>query len=97
MSPRRRGSIPDAERERLLAALGGTRAADDELRAAVLAARGADGSVREIAALIGKSTNTIQRWTRDSNTAGELSTAPAERHDRKGRRPGAVETNRRRQ
>ncbi|ORB76375.1 helix-turn-helix domain-containing protein [Mycobacterium timonense] len=35
------------------------------MRHAVRDARAAHGSVREIADLLGKSTNTIQRWTRD--------------------------------
>ncbi|MCV6988707.1 helix-turn-helix domain-containing protein [Mycobacterium timonense] len=69
MSPRPRGrppgSIPEPERSRLLSALRAADKANTALRHAVRDARAAHGSVREIADLLGKSTNTIQRWTRD--------------------------------
>ncbi|MBX9640892.1 MAG: helix-turn-helix domain-containing protein, partial [Mycobacteriaceae bacterium] len=42
----------------------GVAAAAAELQAAVLAARRAGGSVREIADELGKSTRTIQNWIR---------------------------------
>ncbi|AHZ95506.1 HTH DNA binding protein [Mycobacterium phage Zapner] len=36
-----------------------------KIRRAVVAAKAAGGSVREIAVLTGKSTNTIQRWLKE--------------------------------
>jgi transposase len=60
----KRGTTPEPERSQLLAAAARAGTAGDELRAAVQAARLAGGSVREIAALIGRSTNTVQRWLR---------------------------------
>ena len=60
-----RGLVPDPERVRLLAAVKGVEDADTELRAAVIAAHRAGGSVREIAKLIDRSTNTIWRWLQE--------------------------------
>ncbi|AWH14442.1 HTH DNA binding protein [Mycobacterium phage TChen] len=57
-----RGVVPEPERTQLLEAA----AAAAELPRAVRAANEAGGSVREIAALIGKSTNTIQRWLKEN-------------------------------
>jgi transposase len=54
--------IPSAERERLHAAATGVDDAAAELKAAVQAAWRAGGSVRAIAAELGKSTRTIQNW-----------------------------------
>ena len=62
MTAQRRGLIPDAERERIVAALESRGAAEVELRAAVVAGLLAGGSVREVAGVTGMSTNTIQRW-----------------------------------
>lgn len=56
--------IPVDQRERLRMADDGVAAAAAELQAAVLAARRAGGSVREIADELGKSTRTIQNWIR---------------------------------
>lgn len=61
----RRGVVPDVERERLLAALRQVDEANTELRDAVVAANKAGGSVREIAKVIGKTTQTVQRWLRE--------------------------------
>lgn len=66
MSPRRRGTIPEPERIRLLEAMTAIDLANTELRNAVLAARNAEGSVRSIAQLLNKSTNTIQRWAQEA-------------------------------
>lgn len=67
-----RGLTPEPQRSRLLAAAERVKKdaeqlteSEAELRRAVQEAREAGGSVREIAALIGRSTNTIQRWLRD--------------------------------
>ncbi|NKR61714.1 hypothetical protein GS907_24610 [Rhodococcus hoagii] len=65
MTPQKRGLIPDPERARIVAALAAREAAEAELRAAVVAGLLAGGSVREVAALTGMSTNTIQRWGRE--------------------------------
>lgn len=54
--------IPDPERVRILAAMRAREDAVAELRAAVVAGLLAGGSVRQVAALTGMSTNTIQRW-----------------------------------
>lgn len=59
---------PEPQRSHLLAVAASESAAGLELRAAVREAREAGGSVREIADLIGRSTNTIQRWLRESAT-----------------------------
>ncbi|XTP38376.1 helix-turn-helix domain-containing protein (plasmid) [Mycobacterium sp. TJFP1] len=61
-----RGEIPSSERERLHAAAGGVDAAAGELRAAVQSAWRAGGSVRAIAAELGKSTRTIQNWLEEA-------------------------------
>ena len=68
MSPRNRGTIPEPERTRLLAAAGALDHAETELRNAVQAARDANGSVREIAHLIGKSPTTIQAWAQQARS-----------------------------
>lgn len=61
-----RGITPEPERTRLLATMSRHECATDELRQAVVAAHKAGGSIRDIAALINKSTNTIQRWIREA-------------------------------
>jgi len=66
-----RGVIPPAERKRLRATERRLGEADTEMRAAVQAAHQAGGSIRSIAAEIGRSTRTIQNWLR---------TAPADPH-----------------
>lgn len=65
MSPRHRGTIPEPERTRLISAIQALDEAATELQNAVKAARDADGSVREIANLIGKSPTTIQSWSQE--------------------------------
>lgn len=62
----RRGITPEPQRSELLAAAEADDDAEAGLRRAVQAAHLAGGSVREIATLIGRSTNTIQRWLRAS-------------------------------
>ncbi|ACF34105.1 hypothetical protein BOOMER_43 [Mycobacterium phage Boomer] len=70
------GVVPEPERSQLLKATSAhekavreldrkRRQVDAVLRAAVRAASAAGGSVREIAVLTGKSTNTIQRWLKE--------------------------------
>lgn len=56
------GVIPPGERERLHAAAAGVDEAAAEMKAAVRAAWDAGGSVRVIAAELGKSPRTIQTW-----------------------------------
>lgn len=66
VSPQPRGAVP-AEQARRLERAGKARTkADTELRAAVADALAAGGSVREVAALAGISTNTVARWKRES-------------------------------
>lgn len=67
-----RGEIPPAERERLHTAASGVDAAAAELKAAVQAAWRAGGSVRTIAAELGKSTRTIQNWLEGVRRGGTL-------------------------
>ncbi|WP_186328981.1 hypothetical protein [Prescottella equi] len=67
MPTQKRGLIPDPERARILAALAARNAAEAELRAAVVANLLAGGSIREMAALTGMSTSTIQKWGRESS------------------------------
>lgn len=62
MTPQPRGVVPPATARRLKRAAESKRAADLELRAAVVAALRAGGSVREVAVLTQLSTNTVQRW-----------------------------------
>lgn len=64
VTPQRKGVVPDAEEQRVRAAVVGAEAAEKELRASVVAALIAGGSVREVARISGKSTNTIERWGR---------------------------------
>jgi hypothetical protein len=64
-----RGVIPAAEGARLRSAALAVTTADTELRAAVRAAWRAGGSVREIAAELGKSTRTIQDWLAGTSRA----------------------------
>lgn len=64
MTPQPRGIVPHAEQQRLLAALKGKAAADEELKEAVAAALRAGGSVREVAKIAGLSTRTVQDWGR---------------------------------
>ncbi|QBI97380.1 hypothetical protein SEA_FANCYPANTS_42 [Mycobacterium phage Fancypants] len=63
------GVVPEPERSNLLEALKEAERhrewADQIVRLAVRAAAAAGGSVREIAVLTGKSTNTIQRWLKE--------------------------------
>ncbi|AEK09137.1 HTH DNA binding protein [Mycobacterium phage Ibhubesi] len=66
------GTVPEPLRSELAEAaadLNGTLSQAEEktrrLRDRVLAASAAGGSVREIAVLTGKSTNTIQRWLKE--------------------------------
>ena len=70
MSPRPLGHVPEPETRRLLAALAAATEAEAELHAAVRAAFAAGGSVREIARVLAKSTNTIQAWTRGVDRTG---------------------------
>ncbi|WP_074322911.1 helix-turn-helix domain-containing protein [Mycobacteroides abscessus] len=60
----KRGETPEPQRSRLLAAATQADSATEDLRDAVREAKDAGGSVREIAALINRSTNTVQRWLR---------------------------------
>lgn len=71
VAPQKRGVIPDDLQRRLLAARAGQEAAEAEFRAAVVAALLADGSVREVAALTGLSTNTVNRWGKDGGWPSE--------------------------
>ena len=65
MSPRPK-QPPAGEVAELLRAAGEQRvAADAQLRAAVLAAVDAGGSIREVARLGQLSTHTVQQWLRD--------------------------------
>lgn len=69
-----RGVTPEPERSRLLAALAEYEANRRELKAAIIDAHSPPdgqqgGSVRDLAELTGRSTNTIQRWLKDG--AGE--------------------------
>lgn len=59
---RARGVTPPPERRRLQAATRKHETSRAELIAAVKAAKEVGGSIRDIAALTGRSTNTIQRW-----------------------------------
>lgn len=63
-----RGEIPDAERVSLQEKVEERDEARQELIAAVKAAKDAGGSIRDIAELTGRSTNTIQRWLREPHT-----------------------------
>lgn len=65
VAPQKRGLIPDAERARVLVAMTTAKDVDIELRAAVVTGVRAGGSIREMAALTGMSTATIQKWGRD--------------------------------
>lgn len=62
VSPRRRDYPSDKILERLRLAAEAKAAADDELRAAVIAASKAGGSIRVIAEVSQLSTRTIQNW-----------------------------------
>lgn len=62
----RRGVTPEPQRTQLLAAAEADESTEAELRRAVRAAHLAGGSVREIAELINKSTNTVQRWLKEA-------------------------------
>lgn len=64
VTPQHRGIISDDDQARIRAALEGRDAAEQELRAAVLAAVKRGASVRELGAFTGLSTNTISRWKR---------------------------------
>ncbi|WP_454231313.1 helix-turn-helix domain-containing protein [Mycolicibacterium fortuitum] len=54
--------VPEPQRSQLLAAAAAADGAQIALRRAVRRAKDAGGSIREIAALLSKSTNTIDRW-----------------------------------
>lgn len=62
---RARGVTPAPERRRLQTATRKHETSRTELIAAVKAAKNAGGSIRDIAELTGRSTNTIQRWLHD--------------------------------
>lgn len=62
----KRGHTPEPQRTRLLDAAARDDQAATDLRHAVQAAHQAGGSVREIADLINRSTNTIHRWIRET-------------------------------
>lgn len=66
MSPSPRGTVRPEDAERILAALAARQDSEAELRAAVLASVANKGSVRELAALTGLSTNTVSRWKREA-------------------------------
>jgi hypothetical protein len=65
VTPQHRGLIPPPVQQRLTAAMAAAEQADEELRTAVADALKAGGSVREVAAFTGMSTNTIARWGRE--------------------------------
>lgn len=65
VSPRRRDYPDDRVLERLRLAAEAKAAADAELKAAVLAASKAGGSVRVTAEIAHLSTRTIQNWLKD--------------------------------
>lgn len=58
----KRGVTPPIERRRLLTLMRKAEKGRDEFIQAVRDAHTAGGSVRDIAELTGRSTNTIQRW-----------------------------------
>lgn len=60
--PQPRGIIPPDPARRLAEARDAREKADDEFRAAVVAALKANGSIREVAELSGLSTRTVQDW-----------------------------------
>lgn len=62
---RARGVTPPPERRRLLATMRKEGKVRAEVIQAVKDAHTAGGSVRDIAELTGRSTNTIQRWLKD--------------------------------
>ncbi|QXO12842.1 hypothetical protein SEA_LATRETIUM_42 [Mycobacterium phage Latretium] len=62
---RARGVVPEPNRSRLVKAARASARSDEKLRHEVIEASAAGGSVREIAVLTGKSTNTIQRWLKE--------------------------------
>lgn len=65
MNPQPRGVVPPEHAARIRAALTGKTDADAELRAAVVGALKAGGSVREVMAVSGLSNDTVQRWGRE--------------------------------
>lgn len=65
VSPQKRGLIPAEHQTRLRAAQEAKAAAEVEMRAAVVEALMDGASVREIAAFLDMSTNTINRWGRE--------------------------------
>lgn len=71
MTPQKRGVILDSERARILEAMSAARAADAELKAAVVSGLLVGGSIRETADLIGMPTSTIQKWGRDGGCPSE--------------------------
>lgn len=64
VAPQRRGIVPPENEQRIRDALAGKEAADEELRAAVVAALKAGGSIREVMRVSGLSNDTVQRWGR---------------------------------
>lgn len=64
--PRPRGSLTEAQRQRLDVARAARDAADAEFRAEVLDVLGEGASMREVGKATGLSTNTLQRWKDES-------------------------------
>lgn len=62
--PQSRGVVSDEDAARIRVAASELERAEAEMRRAVLSASSNGASVRELAALTGKSTNTISRWKR---------------------------------
>jgi hypothetical protein len=65
VTPQHKGLVPLEHAARIRAALTGKADADAELRAAVVGALKAGGSVREVMAVSGLSNDTVQRWGRE--------------------------------
>lgn len=65
VSPQKRGEIPPEHQRRMRAACEAYDAAEAERRSAVVDALHDGASVREIAAFLDMSTNTINRWGRE--------------------------------
>jgi transposase-like protein len=59
------GVVPTEAAARIRAARDAKTVADAELRAAVVAALEAGGSVREVAKVAGLNPDTVQRWSQD--------------------------------
>jgi DNA-directed RNA polymerase specialized sigma24 family protein len=65
--PQKRGLLTPEAQKRLTHALESRANAESDLRSAVLYAVENGGSVRELAAFTGLSTNTISRWKREAS------------------------------